>query len=224
MPGGREVDDNINLAAFRQTNDLSCLPAARPDTTVSILAHAIWLSVVLEVRQDPAVLHLARRLCHDSSQLSIHAAGDCWSTHQVVVKRDNLLDPAVGEIPRRHILVENEPDPQNSGRKITTNIVLPSLLHPMPFVQVTPSCTSGASRQSSESAYIFPNFDPCSNPMVPAMKRPLGSTAPSLNRFSFEARVTEVGIRFKSCLDAVGGNGMLDGGMNAKKSSATAMS
>lgn len=59
MPGSREVDDNIDLAALRQADDLSCLPAARPDTAVSILAHAIWLSIVLEVRQDPAVLHLA---------------------------------------------------------------------------------------------------------------------------------------------------------------------
>lgn len=60
--------------------------------------------------------------------------------------------------------------------------------------------------------------------MVPAMNRPLGSTAPSLNRFSPEARVTEVGIRLRACLDPAGGNGMLDVGMKAKKSSATAMS
>lgn len=108
-----------------------------------------------------------------------------------------------------------------------TNIVLPSLLHPIPFVQVTPCWTSGASQpapEPPESAYIFPNLDPCSNPIVPAMNRPLGSTAPSLNRFSFEARVTEVGIRFRVCLDPVGGKGMLDGGMKAKKSSTTAMS
>lgn len=112
-------------------------------------------------------------------------------------------------------------------RKIVTNIVLPSLLHPIPFVQVTPSCTSGASQGPSEpreSEYIFPSFDPCSKPIVPAMKRPLGSTAPSLKRFSLEARATGVGIRLRGCLDPVGGNGMLDGGMNAKKSSATAMS
>lgn len=88
----------------------------------------------------------------------------------------------------------------------------------MPFEQVTPSSTSGASKlppEAAESAYTFPNLDPCSNPMVPAMKRPLGSTAPSLKRFSFEARVIEVGIRLSGCLDLVGGNGMLDGGMNA---------
>lgn len=108
-----------------------------------------------------------------------------------------------------------------------TDIILPSLLHPMPFVQVTPSCTSGASQEPAEvleRVYIFPNLDPCSKPMVPATKRPLGSTAPSLNRFSFGESVTEVGIRLSDCLDAVGGNGMLDGGMSAKKSSATAMS
>lgn len=105
VPCGREVDDNVNSAVFRQTNNLSCLPAARPDTTVGILAHSIWLPVVLEVRQDPAVIHLARSLCDDRGQYSIYGSGDYWSAHQVVVKCDNLFDPAVCEIPRKHILL-----------------------------------------------------------------------------------------------------------------------
>lgn len=62
MPGSGEVDDNIDLATFCQADNLSCLPTARPDTPVSILTHAIWLSVVLKIRQDAAILHFARSL------------------------------------------------------------------------------------------------------------------------------------------------------------------
>jgi hypothetical protein len=114
-------------------------------------------------------------------------------TDDVVIERDDLLHPTIREVPwpcQRWL---------NGVRLDIAHIFFPPSVHAMPFVQVMWSYTSGASQPLPSAAgcnaHILPLWEPNSLPIVPARKRPAGSTAPSFRRASLGKMLTvDVGM------------------------------